>query len=632
MAKKNKNTNYIIGIDLGTTNCAVTYIDTRNIEDEAAPEINIFEIPQLTAPGVVEVKTTLPSFTYLPIEEEINDSQMNLPWVEGREYAVGELARKRGEEVPGRFIHSVKSWLCHETMDRRGDILPFDAPEDVKKLSPVTVTGYYLKHIMEAWNAAYDSDSDLNEEGYKFENQEILITVPASFDAAAKDLTVKAATGAGIENLTLLEEPQAAFYSWLYNNDEEWRNIVKKGDTILVFDVGGGTTDLSLISVSEEEGDLELNRFAVGNHILLGGDNMDMAIAGFLRTKLKNEGHKIGKWQFRKLCNLCRDAKEVLLSDDGEDSYTITLLGKGKSVIGGSIKTEITKDEIQSIILDGFFPENNDLEIADKRRTGGLTELGLNYANDPAITKHLAEFLSFHAENESYKNLGGEGEFVRPTAILFNGGVMKAGSLQQKMISQIENWNEKEINVLDNGDLDLAVSIGAAYYGMVKRGKGIRIRGGTGRSYYVGLETSMPAVPGMEPPIKAVCLVPAKTEEGTILPLANREFGLQIGTEAEFRFLSSSIRKEEEVGTVLEEDEWEDELEEIPPLVTTLSSEEGEVGVTVPVTIESHVTEIGTIEVWCVEKNSDRRWKLEFNFREQDNLDTDVETEVDEEE
>lgn len=621
-----KQKDFIIGIDLGTTNCAVTYVDTRELTEDEAPEIQIFEIPQITGPGTVEELSTLPSFTYIGLDQEQEQGQLNLPWVEGREFCVGSFARGRGEELPGRFVHSAKSWLCHEGIDRQGSVLPVEASDGVQKFSPVEATSYYLQHIVESWNHIM-ADED---ESLCLENQDVLITVPASFDPAAKDLTVKAAKMAGIKNLTLLEEPQAAFYHWLYQNPEDWRKIVKTGDTVLVFDMGGGTSDFSLIAVTEEGGDLSLNRFAVGEHILLGGDNMDMAIAAMLRTRLKEEGNAIDRSQFRRLCALARDAKEKLLVDPDLDEVPVTLLGKGRSVVASSIKTTLSRDDLEPLILDGFFPEVEKDEMPEGRQKSGLTELGLPYASDPAVTRHLAAFLTRHADNETYRSMGKSDDFVHPSAILFNGGVMKAEAFQERVTDTLAGWLDGgDLTMLEGEDLDLAVAFGASYYGLVKRGRGIRIRGGTGRSYYVGLETPAPAIPGMEPPMKAVCLVPAKTEEGTSLPLAGREFGLTIGEEAVFRFLSSDVRKEEAVGEALDEDDWDDQLEELEPLVMTLDADDGEAGTVIPVTIESVVTETGTVEVWCVARGGKRRWKLEFNFRDAEEGD---EEEVEEEE
>ncbi len=609
MAKRQEAT-FILGIDLGTTNCALSYVDLREVSADAPPVIRPFPVPQLTGPGRIEERPTLPSFLYLPPEAELEEGQANLPWVEGREHVVGHYARRRGEELPGRYVHSAKSWLCHDKVDRTAPILPFEAEDGVRRWSPVGVSAAYLTHLREAWDAVMARGN----EALAFDRQEVLITVPASFDAAAKDLTLRAAEEAGISRPTLLEEPQAAFYSWLYHHPDDWRRQVKKGDVVLVCDVGGGTTDFSLIAVTEEGGDLQLNRIAVGEHILLGGDNMDMAIAARVRQTLKEQGRELDKWQFRALCNLCREAKEQLLPAESHAEYPLTILGKGRSVVGGSFKTTVDSATIGEIVLEGFFPRVEVTDFPQKRPKAGLTELGLKYSPEPAVTRHLARFLTIHTENEAYQALGLGGDFVRPTAVLFNGGVMKAPALQARVAGTLAAWMGREAKVLENADLDLAVSVGAAYYGLVRRGSGIRIRGGLARSYFVGLESSMPAVPGMEPPLKAVCLAPAKTEEGTALRLEGREFGLAVGEEAVFRFFSSSTLKNAAVGAVLEE--FGEELEELPPLETTLPAEGDEAGGVIPVELETYVSETGTIEVYCVSKRDGRKFKLEFSVRE----------------
>ena len=614
MSKKPK---FIIGIDLGTTNCAISYIEYPQASDgegASGNEVKNFNIAQVTGPGVVEEKPLLPSFIYIASDVEFPAGALDLPWASGRGFCVGEFARKRGSESPNRLISSAKSWLCHAGVSREAKILPSAAGGDCQKFSPIEASAKYIEHIKDAWNhkmAAEDKDSEMSK-------QSIFITVPASFDAAARELTLKAAELAGLSNITLLEEPQAAFYSWINRAGDKWRRGVKEGEVVLVFDIGGGTTDFSLIYVGQKDGDLTLNRIAVGNHILLGGDNMDIALANLVRQKLESAGKKIDNWQFQGLWYSARAAKETLLADDKLDRVAVTVLSKGKSVIGGAMKSEILRSEIEKIMLDGFFAPAASGDMPLKQTGLGITEISLPYASDPAITRHLAKFLKEHVNNENYTKKSGT-TFIHPDAVLFNGGVMKSDILQQRALEVINGWLKSEgadeVKKLESDNMDVAVARGAAYFGLAKAGRGIRIKGGTAASYYIGLETAMPAVPGMRAPIKALCAVPAKTEEGTRLQIPGREFGLRIGEKSEFKMFVSTTHKEEAPGTIL--DEWpEGELIEMTPLETALERKEGAVDELVPVTIESYVTEIGTIEIWCVAHDGINRWKLEFNIRE----------------
>lgn len=608
-----KDSRYVIGIDLGTTNSAVSFIDTVN--NDESPENSIFSIPQVVNPGLVEERPILPSFMYLPAGHELPPESLALPWAPEQTFCVGEFAREQGAKVPERLISSVKSWLCHSGVNRNNAILPWMSPEDVEKISPVDVSTRYLTHMKEAWNARFAVES----EEALFENQDIMLTVPASFDAVARELTVNAAKEAGF-NVTLLEEPQAALYAWLERMKDQWRKNLKVGDLILVCDIGGGTTDFSLISVTESDGDLSLERIAVGDHILLGGDNMDLALALTVQNRLKEDGVKLDNWQIRALCQGCRSAKEHILSSQKLTKSPLVVAGRGSRLIGGSIKTELTRDELESVIIDGFFPTVEATDHPSRGVRAGLQELGLPYESEAAITRHIARFLSVHQKSMAKLNGEDSDSFILPTAILFNGGVLKSVSLQKRIIDVISGWStdgDKEaIRILEASDLDLAVARGAAYYGMVKRGKGIRIRGGTARTYYIGLETSMPAVPGLKPPLKALCVAPQGMEEGTETELPGREFGLLVGEPVEFRFLGSSTRRDDTVGELI--DEWQEgEISELPSLTTELPSE-GHEGAVVPVTLRSHVTEVGTLELWCVSKEDDSRWKLEFDIREKE--------------
>jgi hypothetical protein len=591
---------YIVGIDLGTTNSVVSYTEA-NIEKGKKPNIRILDIPQLVSPGTVEKRQILPSFILVPGKHDVAPDALALPWNNEMNIAVGEFARERGTEIPHRLISSSKSWLCHVMVDRNKPILPYEGPDDVQKMSPVEAAAAILHHIRDSWNYLMAADNDM----LKLEHQDVLITVPASFDAVARELTVRAAEIAGLSHITLLEEPQAAFYAWIESAGETWREKVKKGDLVLVCDIGGGTSDFSLISVSESEGDLALERVSVGDHLLMGGDNMDLALAYITSRKISPKGKKPDPWQMRSLWHICRKAKEKLFSEQELDEYQVTVLGRGSSLIGGTKKTKLTRKEVESVILDGFFPHcAQDAKPMSNRQTG-IRELGLSYESDPAITRHLAHFLN-RQENPHL-----------PTAILFNGGVMKAASLQKRVMEVISSWAKAEgaveIRDIHSDDLDLSVAKGSVYYGLARRGKGIRIRGGLNKTYYIGVAASLPAVPGMPVPIRALCVAPFGMEEGTQTILSEQEFILVVGEAVKFDFLGSSARLEDKVGTIV--DNWEEEIEEITTMETTL---DGPAGTIIPVLLEIRVTEIGTLEIWCVSKQNGKRWKLEFNVRERE--------------
>ncbi len=598
---------YVIGIDLGTTNSVVAFTEA-DIERGKKPDIRVLEIPQLVGEGTIEKREILPSFIFLPRKHDVPDKALCLPWDEESRIAVGEFARDRGSEIPHHLISSSKSWLCHTLVDRNKPILPWEGPEDRTKLSPVEASSVVLQHIRDAWNHTIARD----DEKLKIENQDILLTVPASFDAVARDLTVKAANMAGLSNITLLEEPQAAFYAWIESTADKWRENIKKGDLVLVCDVGGGTSDFSLIRVSEEDGDLVLERIAVGDHLLMGGDNMDLALAYFISKQMAEKGTRLDAWQMRALWHSCRGAKENILTHPDHDEYPVTILGRGSSLIGGTIKTKLSRNDVHQVILDGFFPDCESTAIPMAKKKVGIRELGLSYEADPAITRHLAQFLSRQEREGNRSN-------IIPTAVLFNGGVMKAQPIRKQILDVMFSWikpgESYSIREIATKDFDLSVARGAAYYGLARRGEGIRIRGGLSKSYYIGVAASMPAVPGIPAPIKALCVAPFGMEEGTEESIKDQEFVLVVGESVKFDFLGSSLRHEDTVGTVIED--WEGELEEITTIETEL---EGEYGTIIPVTLEIKVTEVGTLELWCVSKENGQRWKLEFNVREKEAL------------
>ena len=606
---------FSLGIDLGTTHCALSWLDKAASDGEKVVQ-GVLAIPQLTAPASVEAKPLLPSFLYLPHESELSPADLALPGSAPQDFVVGEFARTRGAATPIRLVSSAKSWLCHPGVDRRGAILPADAPAEVARVSPLAASTRYLAHLRDAWDRAHP-EAPLAQ-------QDVTVTIPASFDPAARELTAEACAAAGLRNLTLLEEPQAALYSWIQASGGDWRKQVQHGDVILVVDVGGGTTDLSLIAVREREGNLELQRIAVGEHILLGGDNMDLALAYGVARKLAQDGKQLDAWQTRALAHGCRAAKEQLLADEALQSVPVVVPSRGSKLIGGSIRTEVTRAEVLALLVEGFFPL---VAVSDKPQTrarAALTQLGLPYAQDAAVTRHLAAFLT--RQVHALADLDGlntdqvEGStFLHPTAILFNGGVLKAPQIEQRLLQVINGWLDAEAcepaRLLDGANLDLAVARGAAYYGHIaSSGRGVRIRGGTAQSYYVGVESNMPAIPGMEPPISALCLAPFGMEEGTEVALDGLELGLVVGEPVRLRFFGSSVRRSDAVGSML--DFWgPEELVELQEIELNLPAAGRAAGEVVPVTLQARVTDIGTLELNAVPVGGSERWKVEFDVR-----------------
>lgn len=605
-------TRYSVGIDLGTTNSVVSYVDLGQVDGEKAP-LEVLDIPQLTSPGVIGDKKQLPSFMYQAHEAELAPGDTVLPWNESPEAITGDLARQLGSKTPIRLVASAKSWLSHSGVDRRAGLLPVQSPEEVKRVSPLQASTEYLRHMRDAWNQRFP-DSPLSE-------QDLVITVPASFDPAARELTVEAAHQVGLRQAVLLEEPQSALYSWIQTSEGKWREQVKPGDIILVVDVGGGTTDLSLIAVTEDEGNLTLNRVAIGDHILLGGDNMDLALAFVLKNKLQAEGKRLEPWQIQALTHGCRDAKETLLSDNDTREMAVVVPSRGSSLIGGTLRTNLTRDEVDRTLVEGFFPRVDLTDRPAAQARTGLTTLGLPYAKDARITSHLAAFLGRQigatAELQGFKVNEGA-RFLHPTALLLNGGVFKAPALERRLLEVLNSWLEADgapaARLLHGADLDLAVARGAAYYGYVRKGKGVRIRGGTGAAYYVGVESAMPAVPGFPPQIEAVCIAPFGMEEGTEADLPPYEFGVVVGAPVHFRFFSSNVRRDDVVGTRL--DWWpEGEVEELEEIEVELTAERHQPGEVVPVHLAARVTETGTLQLEAVSRDGGERWKVEFDVR-----------------
>jgi len=605
-------TRFSVGIDLGTTHCVLSYADLNNIDDEEFSPL-VMAIPQLTSPGSVEDKQQLPSFLYQAHAAELAEDSTSLPWAAKPNYLVGEIARNLGSKTPIRLVSSAKSWLCHAGVDCKAPILPAEAPEDVERVSPFQATTAYLQHMCDAWRSLHP-EAPLNQ-------QDVVITVPASFDPAARELTVEAARAVGLDQAILLEEPQAALYSWIEKSHGDWRKQAEVGDIILVIDIGGGTTDLSLIAVTQQEGNLELTRVAVGDHILLGGDNMDLALAYTVKAKLEKDGKRLEPWQVQALTHSCRDAKEKLFTHADIDNIPLVVASRGSSLIGGTLRSELTREEVNRVLVEGFLPKVSVSDRPISRPRTGLRTAGLPYAQDAGITRHLAAFLAKQqGATDELKdiNLPEHASFLHPTAVLFNGGVLKADTLAERLMEVLNSWlsaeQAPEARLLEGADLDLAVARGAAYYGYVRKGKGVRIKGGTAASYYVGIESAMPAVPGMAPEIQALCIAPFGMEEGTQQELPDDEFGLVIGEPVRFRFFASNTRREDKVGTRL--DYWtNEELDELDEIEITLPEENRRPGEVIPVHLCAAVTEVGTLELQAVSQKDNGRWKIEFDVR-----------------
>ena len=609
------NARYCVGIDLGTTNSVVAY--TPLDADQA--DLRLLPVPQSVAAGQVESRDSLPSFLYIAPDSEA--LAYALPWQQpansnhanaAGNHVIGEAARAKAAQSPQRVVATAKSWLTHSRVDRRAAILPWQAPDEVAKVSPLAATAGYLRHLAAAWNHAHP-DALLAD-------QAVVLTVPASFDPAARDLTREAALAAGLpSDLVLLEEPQAAVYRWLQGTGDQWRQELQPGDSMLVIDVGGGTTDLTLVRLTETEGNVELQRKAVGNHLLVGGDNMDLALAYFVAQRLESEGHAMDPWQNVSLWHSCRAAKEKLLApatsagENEKQSHTIAVLGRGSRLIGGTISTELGKDEAAELLLSGFFPNCQADARPVRDAQSGFQDLGLPYESDPAVTRHIAAFLA----NQRDESVGDQ-RTAMPTHLLFNGGVFRSPLLRDRVKQVLTDWSSGHPPKILGGpeDLDHAVALGAAYYGWAKRRGGIRIRGGTARSYYIGIETAGLAIPGAPRPMRALCVAPRGMEEGTDAEVPSQEVGVIVGRPAKFRFFSSTTRRDDQPGNSL--DRWPaGELIESDPIQTTLQSDSAEDDSCLPVKFQSRVTELGMFELYCISTKSDERWKMEFNAREE---------------
>jgi hypothetical protein len=619
---------YLIGIDLGTTNSALAYIDLARV-GKGRPEIHPFPVPQLVAPGEVANRPLLPSFLYLPGAHDLPPGATALPWDPASSYAVGEFARNHGARVPGRLVTSAKSWLCHAGVDRSAPLLPWSAPPDVARISPVEASARFLRHLVDSWNYRMARDAEEN----RLEKQTIVLTVPASFDDVARNLTVEAARLAGLENLTLLEEPQAAFYCWLATHSPAEAAVIKPGARCLVVDVGGGTSDFSLIQAVEQQGELGFVRQAVGDHLLLGGDNMDLALAKFVETRLPGAG-RLDATQYGMLAQACRMAKETLLAPAPPTAHTVTVMGRGRQVIGGTLHASLTPADVRQILFEGFFPLVPFGAEPTRGARVGLHEMGLPYVSDPAISRHLGAFLQRHMPAGP---AGAGAAAAAPEAILFNGGVFQPAALRERLVEVLRHWYHTPQSpwqplTLTNPSLDLAVAWGSAHYAWLRHTGGRRIGGGIARSYYVAVsagggetdgegdaresakDSPPPVNPATRQGVTVVCVVPQHLEEGKEIGLAKPELELALGQPVMFPLFTSTVRGDDHAGDVLQVQP--EQLLQLPPLHTVLRGGKRSGTKSVPVTLAARSTEIGTLEIWCVAREGNNRWRLEFNVRD----------------
>jgi len=604
---------YSLGIDLGTSNSAMAL---GAVDGDGA---DILDVTQIVGPNRIGEKPTLPSALYIPHAQEFAPDAFPLPWAAEPGLIVGQFARDHGALIPDRLIASAKSWLSNPHIDPRQKVLPWKSEIEQDKRSAFDASRLYLEHLRQSFLHALQARGD----DVALADVEVVLTVPASFDEIARNLTAEAAEAAGFGKVTLLEEPLAAFYAWTAQAGKDWRAQVRRGDIVLVCDVGGGTADFSLIAISEKDGVLDLNRISVGEHILLGGDNMDLALAYTLRAKLEAEGKSLAATQFLALTHGARAAKEALFEDEALAEFPIAVPSRGSSLFGATLSTKLDRATLSQVVLDGFFARTAVTDQPQKARRSGLQEFGLPYASDPVVSKHLARFLTRSLENvqasEALRALVGAEAltktFLAPTAVLFNGGVFMAAAVRRRVLDLLTEWNAAPVRELAGFQPDLAVAKGAAVYGRIRvTGKGMRIKAGASRSYYIGLESSAPAVPGFTPPLKALCVVPQGMEEGSEILIETGDLALVVGQPAEFRFFSSEVRSGDAPGQILPD--AAKELAETSLLEVDLAAADGiPAGQAIPVQIDAVLTELGALELWMKHTQSDRRWKVEFQVR-----------------
>lgn len=589
---------FLVGIDLGTSNCAVAYAALASGRDA---KVTDFPIPQLERPGELSVRPLLPSAVYIPSAHEFSQAALALPWPESTGRVAGEFARWQGARVPGRLVSSAKSWLCHPNVDRSAPILPWGAPADVGRISPVEASAYFLRHIAQAWNHEHPQDS--------LAQQEVVITVPASFDEVARALTVTAAKQAGLEQFTLLEEPQAAFYDFTARHRHDLGETLKDVRLVLVVDVGGGTSDFTLIQVGVSPEGPVLRRIAVGEHLILGGDNMDAALARRAEERMASSNRKLTATQWSQLVQMARSAKESLLREVPNDQFRLSILGEGSKLMGGTLSTQLTREEVEQIVLDGFFPICDPADKPERSARVALQELALPYAPDPAVSKHLASFLRAHAA-AAFSALGEtapkSARLPRPDALLLNGGVFNSPRIAARLSDVLAAWwpDAPKIRVLQHSSLDLSVARGAAAYAMVRHGLGRRITGGAAHALYVGLERADSTER------LALCVIPRGQEEGETIDLGQRVFHLTLDRPVRFPLFSSTSDRIERAGDIVAVGE---DMNPLPPIHTVLkASRPGSRNV--PVHLRATLTEIGTLELWCVTERAEQ-WRLEFEIR-----------------
>lgn len=605
---------YIIGIDLGTTNSAVAYVDlARDQDDTGRRSIRLFEVPQLVSPGEVAARPVLPSFLYLPGSYELSEGSTDLPWLQGRDYAVGEFAREQGGLVPGRLVSSAKSWMCHGGVDRRAPILPWGAGEGVPKVSPVEASARYLQHIREAWNEEMAGE----DETCRMEEQRVILTVPASFDEVARELTLAAARQAGLARVVLVEEPLSAFYAWLSRHERDWESRMRAGQLVLVCDVGGGTTDFTLVAIREGEKGLRFDRLAVGDHLMLGGDNMDLALGRHLEARLLGQPGKLESKRWHQLCHQCRKAKELLLGEEGEPAQVdVVVMGTGGKLIAGTLKGTLNREEVRELILEGFYPVVPLEEEPTGGRRTGLTEWGLPYVQDPAVSKHLGAFWR-RFEALMARETGRSDLY--PDFLLFNGGALTPASVRMRIREVVSQWFRGVAGEgwapgeLENPNPDLAVAVGAAYYGLVRMGEGVRVGAGSPRSFYVEVEAGKAREDSGTR--TAVCLVPRGTEEGFEVQLEAPTFEVLANQPASFQLSSSSTRLGDRLGEVVEA--GEEEITVYPPIRTVLRYGKKGVAKKLPARLGVRLTEVGTLELWCRSIETPHRWQLQFDVRQE---------------
>lgn len=611
---------YLVGIDLGTTNTVLAFASAHSAP--GAAEVETFAVDQLVAPGEVAAAPLLPSVRYHPADGELAAGDLQLPWQAAdpagiRNAVVGRLARVLGAQTPGRLVASAKSWLSHPGVDRTAPILPWGAPDEVPKISPLAASAGYLSYLRAAWNARFPA--------HPLQDQRIVLTIPASFDEGARALTLEAARLAGLPTLRLLEEPQAALYDWLYRHRAALHEELAGSRLVLVADVGGGTTDFSLVKVELVDGAPALTRIGVGNHLILGGDNMDLALAHLAESRLGGaDGQRLSSVRLAQLTERCRAAKEQLLAADAPEQVGVTLLGAGARLIGASRTAQLTRADVQAIVLDGFFPLNPQQETAQRARAG-IVEFGLPYASDPAVTRHLAGFLRQHAQaaREALGLPPGDAALPVPDTLLLNGGVFRGAALARRLAEVLTGWRGAPVRVLHNLDPDVAVARGAVAYSLACEGAAPAIESGSARTYYLLLDDKP-----HEDKLRAVCILPRGAAAGSEVLLSERSFALRLGRPVRFH-LVSSVSAAAQAGDLVDLDPLE--VVRLPAIATVLratgkavrsGSGSSAAASEIPVQLATSLSEVGTLDMHCVaEDGSGQRWRLEFQLRAQDDAD-----------